>query len=117
MIVVADPSGLLAVFDRADPEHFAACRAADAATDSDHLRTALTVRVTYADLDLDLVDAVCVAVADRFDTDAVLTLDRRDFRAIRPLRRFSAFRLFPDDLVGSFQHSVRAELPEVRAQG
>jgi hypothetical protein len=34
---------------------------------------------------LDLTDAVNVALASDFDTDAILTLDRRDFRAVRPL--------------------------------
>jgi predicted nucleic acid-binding protein len=52
----------------------------------------------YADLDLDLADAVTVAVAADYRTDAVLTLDRRDFRAVRPLTPHKAFRLFPDDL-------------------
>jgi uncharacterized protein len=31
-------------------------------------------------------------------TDAVLTLDRRDFRAMRPLTPRKWFRLLPDDL-------------------
>jgi hypothetical protein len=30
--------------------------------------------------------------------DALLTLDRRDFRALRPLSRHEAFRLLPYDL-------------------
>jgi predicted nucleic acid-binding protein len=34
---------------------------------------------------LDLADAVNVAHAAQYRTDAVLTLDRRDFRAMRPL--------------------------------
>lgn len=38
-----------------------------------------------------------VPPADEFDTDAISTLDRRDFRALRPLHRYPAFRLFPDD--------------------
>ncbi|MFC7218350.1 CopG family transcriptional regulator [Streptomyces polyrhachis] len=31
-----------------------------------------------------------------FDTDAVLTLNRRDFRAVRPLGRHKAFRVLPE---------------------
>ncbi|HZX08803.1 PIN domain-containing protein [Kribbella sp.] len=62
------------------------------------LSTALTVIGHYADLDLDLADAVTVALAADYRTDAVLTLDRRDFRAVRPLTPHPAFRLFPDDL-------------------
>ena len=30
--------------------------------------------------------------------NAVLTLDRRDFRAVRPLTPHKAFRLLPDDV-------------------
>lgn len=59
--------------------------------------TAQDVRVRYADLRLDLANAVNVVLAAEFDTDAVLTLDRRDFRAVTPLTRHPAFRLLPDD--------------------
>lgn len=143
MIAVADTSGLLALFNRSDPDHFAARRAADAASaivvsplaltevhhvasiradrraadsilrslaervassrivlpevDARTIRTAVEVRARYATMNLDLVDAMCVCLADEFDTDAVLTLDRRDFRALRPLTRYAAFRLLPDD--------------------
>ncbi|MCP2280049.1 type II toxin-antitoxin system VapC family toxin [Nocardia amikacinitolerans] len=144
MIVVADTSGILALFNRSDPDHFGARRAADSAsalvisplalTEVHHvasvragrqvadsilglladrvassritvanvgavqLRTALGVRTKYDGLDLDMVDAMCVALACEFDTDAILTLDRRDFRALRPLDRYPAFRILPDDL-------------------
>ncbi|WP_282700258.1 PIN domain-containing protein [Streptomyces sp. CC219B] len=64
----------------------------------DHLGVAQSVRARYRDLDLDLADAVNVALAADYDTDAVLTLDRRDFRAVRPLGRHKAFRVLPDDL-------------------
>ncbi|WP_278264578.1 PIN domain-containing protein [Nocardia sp. AG03] len=143
MIVVADTSGLLALFNRSDPKHFAVRRAADSASalvvspmaltevhhvatvranrkvadrilgslaervastrvvlaqvDAAQLETAIAVRATYDSLDLDLVDAVAVALASEFDTDAILTLDRRDFRVLRPLNGYPAFRLFPDD--------------------
>ncbi|WP_316573510.1 type II toxin-antitoxin system VapC family toxin [Nocardia canadensis] len=143
MIVVADTSGLLAMFNRSDPEHFAVRRAADSASalvvsplaltevhhvasvragrkvadrilgllaeriastrvvlaqvDATQLATAISVRGTYDGLDLHLVDAVCVALAAEYDTDAILTLDRRDFRVLRPLNGYPAFRLFPDD--------------------
>lgn len=62
------------------------------------LATALAVINRYADLDLDLADAISVALAADYRTDAVLTLDRRDFRALRPLTPHKAFRLYPDDL-------------------
>ncbi|MGY0491199.1 PIN domain-containing protein [Streptomyces sp. WG-D5] len=64
----------------------------------DHLGVAQSVRARYRDLDLDLADAVNVALAADYDTDAVLTLGRRDFRAVRPLGRHKAFRVLPDDL-------------------
>ncbi|WP_432102173.1 PIN domain-containing protein [Streptomyces sp. bgisy091] len=64
----------------------------------DHLGVAQSVRARYRGLDLDLADAVNVALAADYDTDAILTLDRRDFRAVRPLGRHKAFRVLPDDL-------------------
>lgn len=65
-----------------------------------HLGAAQSVRARYngLDLDLDLADAVNVALAADFDTDAVLILDRGDFRAVQPLSRHKAFRVLPDDL-------------------
>jgi predicted nucleic acid-binding protein len=62
------------------------------------LETARQVRRKYAALDLDLADTVNVALAAEFRTDSVLTLDRRDFRAIAPLTSHAAFRLLPDDM-------------------
>ncbi len=62
------------------------------------LGTARLVQQRHAGLDLDLADAVNVALAAQYRTDAVLTLDRRDFRAMRPLTPHKWFRLLPDDL-------------------
>ncbi len=62
------------------------------------LDTAAAVMRRYEDLDLDLADAVTVALAADYRTDSLLTLDRRDFRAIRPLTPHPAYRLLPDDL-------------------
>lgn len=62
------------------------------------LDTARLVQQQYASLDLDLADAVNVTLAAQYRTDAVLTLDRRDFRAMRPLTPHKWFRLLPDDL-------------------
>jgi predicted nucleic acid-binding protein len=61
------------------------------------VETARKVQRQYADLDLDLADGINVALAAEYRTDSVLTLDRRDFRAIRPLTPHPAFRLLPDD--------------------
>ncbi len=62
------------------------------------LDTARLVQRQYASLDLDLADAVNVALAAQYRTDAVLTLDQRDFRAMRPLTPHKWFRILPDDL-------------------
>lgn len=62
------------------------------------LDTARVVQQQYAGLDLDLADAVNVVLAAEYRTDVVLTLGRRDFRAIRPLTPHKWFRLLPDDL-------------------
>ncbi len=62
------------------------------------LGTARLVQKQYASLDLDLTDAVNVGLAATYRTNAILTLDRRDFRAVRPLTPHKWFRLLPDDL-------------------
>lgn len=67
-------------------------------TGLDTLTAARSVQQQYAGLDPDLADAVNVVLAGRYRTDAVLTLDRRDFRAISPLTPHKWFRLLPDDL-------------------
>ncbi|MGP4002445.1 PIN domain-containing protein [Streptomyces sp. 8N706] len=67
-------------------------------TTTEILDAAQAVQRRYADLDLDLADAVNIALASEYRTDAVLTLDHRDFRAVRPLTPHKAFRLLPDDL-------------------
>lgn len=61
------------------------------------LRTARAIQNRYEALRLDLTDAVTVVVAEQYETDTVLTLDRRDFRAVAPLTGAPAFRLLPDD--------------------
>jgi predicted nucleic acid-binding protein len=145
VIAVADTSGLLTLFNRSDPDHHTARKAADqcgflvatplaltevhqvatsragrAAADGilrsltarvrqmrlvlasmtpEILDAALSVRARYASLDLDLVDAVNVALAAEYDTDALLTRDISDFRTVRPLGgRHTHFRILPDDL-------------------
>lgn len=69
-----------------------------ASVTSDVLDQANAVRRLYPDLRLDLADAVIVALAAEYETDAVLTLDRRDFRALTPLTEHAVFRVLPDDL-------------------
>jgi len=65
---------------------------------ADTLRKARFVQDRYAALTLDLADAVNVVLAEIYETDCVLTLDRRDFRTVRPLTGHPAYRLLPDDL-------------------
>lgn len=50
----------------------------------------------YADLEIGLADASIVVLADRYDTDRVLTLDERHFRALRK-RGGAPFQLLPAD--------------------
>lgn len=38
----------------------------------------------YANLRLDFVDATIIALAERFNIQRILTVDQRDFRAVRP---------------------------------
>jgi len=65
---------------------------------ADVLAAAEQTRDRHAALDLDLADAVNTALALEYRTATILTLDRRDFRAISPLTPHKAFRLLPDDL-------------------
>jgi predicted nucleic acid-binding protein len=50
---------------------------------------------TYRDFPLGGIDASVVALAERLNTDVIVTLDQRHFRAIRP-RHVPAFRLLPE---------------------
>ncbi|GAA3788909.1 hypothetical protein GCM10022403_024170 [Streptomyces coacervatus] len=65
---------------------------------ADVLADARLVQRRYRDLALDLTDSVITVLAREYATDTVLSLDRKDFRAIRPLTSHAAFRLLPDDL-------------------
>ena len=49
----------------------------------------------YADFPLGGTDASVIALAERLNTDLVITLDRRHFGAVRP-RHCRAFRLLPE---------------------
>jgi len=66
---------------------------------SGHIKAACRVKETYRGLDLDMADVFNVCLAAEYQTDTILTLDRRDFRALRPLpQEHKHFRLLPDDL-------------------
>jgi predicted nucleic acid-binding protein len=57
------------------------------------LRSAEILR-QYADANLDFVDALIVATAERLNIKRLLTLDRRDFQLIRP-KHCASFELLP----------------------
>jgi predicted nucleic acid-binding protein len=59
----------------------------------DYLRSAEMLR-QYADANLDFVDALIAATAERLNIKRLLTLDRRDFQLIRP-RHCDSFELLP----------------------
>ena len=61
----------------------------------DFTRCAALIR-KYGDLDLGLADASVVAVAERMGASGILTVNQRDFRAIRSASG-KAFRLLPFD--------------------
>ncbi|MGP4085218.1 PIN domain-containing protein [Streptomyces sp. KR55] len=68
---------------------------------STHLSAAIAVAEGYADADgskgIGLTDAMNVALAAAYRTDALFTTDHH-FRMVRPLTGHTAFRLLPDDL-------------------
>lgn len=64
---------------------------------ADVLDTAQGLRERYAGLELDLADATNIALARHYRTNAILTLDQRDYRAITPLSAHDAFVLLPED--------------------
>ena len=67
--------------------------------DVDDLRTARQLAARHRDLKIGMTDAVNAVLAERYDTNEILTTDQRHFRVITPLtRRFDAFRILPADL-------------------
>ncbi|WP_306318407.1 MULTISPECIES: PIN domain-containing protein [unclassified Streptomyces] len=66
-----------------------------------HLSTAIAVAEGYTDArggkGIGLTDAMNVALAKAYSTDALFTTDK-DFRILRPLTGHGAFRLLPEDL-------------------
>lgn len=67
--------------------------------DIDDLRSARRLVAKHKDLKIGLTDAVNAVLADRYDTNEILTTDQRHFRAIVPLtRQFDSFRILPADL-------------------
>ena len=67
-----------------------------AAFTADDVGAAATVVDGFLDLAIGLADASIVVLADRYETDRVLTLDQRHFRALRTVTGAS-FTLLPAD--------------------
>ena len=59
-------------------------------------QTVIDLETRYADLDLGLADCALVVLADRYQTDRILSFDERHFRAVAPLRG-QVFTLLPLD--------------------
>lgn len=68
--------------------------------DIDDLRAARRLVARHQDLKIGMTDAVNAVLAERYDTNEILTMDQRHFRTIAPLtRHFDAFRILPADLL------------------
>lgn len=61
------------------------------------LRRCAALIAKYSGMDLELSDASVIAIAERLGANRILTVDRRDFRAIRSVHG-RPFRLLPADL-------------------
>lgn len=61
------------------------------------IASAIRVAERYADIGLGLADSSLVALAERFGTRDVATLDERHFRVVQPLTAADSFRLLPTD--------------------
>jgi hypothetical protein len=63
----------------------------------DDMSVAANLVRQYADLGIGIADASVVAVAARYRCLDLFSVDERHFRAVRPVRGGSAFRLLPAD--------------------
>lgn len=66
--------------------------------DIDDVQAARALAAHHRDLRIGITDALNAVLADRYDTNEILTTNQRHFRVITPLsRKFDAFRLLPAD--------------------
>lgn len=65
----------------------------EAPTAGDYRRSAEVLR-KYNDANIDFVDAVVVAIAERLNITKILTVDRRHFGAFKP-KHCAAFEILP----------------------
>jgi predicted nucleic acid-binding protein len=69
-----------------------------AEVDVDDVRVARTLAARHRDLKIGMTGALNAVLADRYDTNEILTADQRHFRVVVPLsRKFDSFRLLPAD--------------------
>jgi uncharacterized protein len=97
-MIIADTSGLYAIYNRRQPEH----QAARSAVERDGGPLVLSplaseVAVTYGDMQLGLTDASIVVQAARHKTTKILSLDYSHFGAVKPLTSDPSFTLLPRD--------------------
>lgn len=59
-------------------------------------RTVRSLDQQYVDLDLGLADCAVVVLAERYNTNRILSFDERHFRAVTPLQG-GAFEILPAD--------------------
>ncbi|MDZ7734226.1 MAG: PIN domain-containing protein [Acidimicrobiia bacterium] len=78
--------GFVAAVARGDPR-------VEDLTSADYQRCADLID-TYADMDLGVVDAAVIAVAERLGATTIATINQRDFRVVRPVH-CEAFDLVP----------------------
>lgn len=82
-------------------ERYSATKRFEVADVAPHMSTAIAVMEGYRHTDqgrgVGLADAMNVALAAAYRTDAVFTTDRH-FRMMRPLTGHRSFRLLPEDL-------------------
>ena len=62
--------------------------------DSTDLSRAADVMHQYADANLDIVDCIIIAMAERLNIERILTIDHRDFRMVRP-QHIPTFTILP----------------------
>jgi predicted nucleic acid-binding protein len=63
----------------------------------DDFAQAADLRDHYADMELDLADALGVVLAARYHTNRVFTLDENDFRRLSPMDKHNHFEILPTD--------------------
>jgi uncharacterized protein len=69
-----------------------------AGIDVDDVRVARSLAARHPGLKIGITDALNAVLADRYDTNEILTTDQRHFRVVVPLsRKFDSFRLLPAD--------------------